>query len=118
MLVSTFVGADPFRSFWSNFERMEGYVTLIHLFAFFLVAASVLFRSNVWNLLLKTTLGVSVYISLYGVLQLLGFLTINQSGVRLDGTLGNAAYLAIYCIFAIFFAGILADSRKRSKDFP
>ena len=112
MLVSTFIGADPFRSFWSNFERMEGYITLIHLFAFFLVAASVLFRRNVWNLLLKTTLGVSVYISLYGVLQLLGFLTINQSGVRLDGTLGNAAYLAIYCVFAIFFAGILATREK------
>ncbi len=115
MLVSTFIGADAFRSFWSNFERMEGYVTLIHLFAFFLVAASVLPRENVWDRLLKTTLGVSVYISIYGVLQLLGFLTINQGGVRLDGTFGNATYLAVYCIFAIFFAAILGVREKEKK---
>jgi len=115
MLVSTFVGADVFRSFWSNFERMEGYVTLIHIFAFFLVAGSVLFREKIWDKLLKVTLGVSVYISLYGVLQLLGFLTINQGGVRLDGTFGNATYLAVYCVFAIFFSAIMATREKDKK---
>ena len=88
---------------------------MIHLFAFFLATASVISLENVWDKLLKVTLGVSAYISLYGFLQLLGFLTINQSGVRLDGTLGNASYLAIYCVFAIFFAGILAAREKSKK---
>lgn len=115
MLVSVFVGADPFRSFWSNFERMEGYVTLIHFFAFFLVTASVISFRNVWDKLLKVMLGVSVYISLYGVFQLLGFLAINQSGTRLDGTFGNADYLAIFAIFAIFFAAIIAVREKEEK---
>lgn len=115
MLISTFIGADSFRSFWSNFERMEGYVTLVHFFAFFLVAASVLFRENIWDKLLKTTLGVSIYVSLYSVFQLLGFLTINQGGVRIDSTFGNATYLAVYCIFAIFFAAILAVREKDKK---
>ena len=116
MLISVFLGADPFRSFWSNFERMEGYITLVHFFAFFLVSASVLFREHVWDRLLKTTLGVSIYISLYGIFQLLGFLTINQGGVRLDGTFGNATYLAVYCVFGIFFAAMLAV-REKSKRF-
>lgn len=119
MLVSALFGADAFRSFWSNFERMEGYVTLIHLFAFFLAAASVISLEGVWDKLLKTILGVSVYVCLYGTLQLLGFLTINQGGVRLDGTFGNATYLAVYCIFAVFFAAILSvreQAKKISKD--
>ena len=64
---------------------------------------------------MKFTLGVSVYVSLYGVFQLLGFLTINQGGVRVDGTLGNATYLAIYCVFAIFFSAILAEREKEKK---
>ncbi len=115
MLISVLLGADPFRSFWSNFERMEGYITLIHLFAFFLVTASVFFREHIWDRLLKVTLAVSVYIFFYGVLQLLGFLTINQGGVRLDGTFGNATYLAVYCIFAIFFSALLAVREHAKK---
>lgn len=47
MLISALFGADIFRSFWSNLERMEGYVTLIHLFAFFVVASTLLFRERV-----------------------------------------------------------------------
>lgn len=107
-------GANPYKSFWSNFERMEGYITLAHLFAFFLVSASVLAREKIWDWLVKVTLGVSVYISLYGIFQLLGFLTINQGGVRLDGTFGNATYLAIYNVFIIFFC-ILFSSREWNK---
>lgn len=43
--ISTLTAEDPTRSFWSNFERMEGYVTILHLFFFFIVAASV-FRTK------------------------------------------------------------------------
>ena len=36
MLLATILGPDPFRSFWSNAERMEGYLGLLHLYAFFI----------------------------------------------------------------------------------
>jgi len=35
-------GENPYRSFWSNYERMEGLIAHLHLFAYFLVATSVL----------------------------------------------------------------------------
>src|SRR4051812_34117375 len=41
-------GASPLKSFWSNFERMEGYVTILHLGAFFLVLGS-FFKEREWR---------------------------------------------------------------------
>src|SRR5262245_50637598 len=34
-------GVNVFKSFWSNFERMDGWVTLAHLLAYLIVVASV-----------------------------------------------------------------------------
>jgi len=45
--------------------------------------------------------------ALYGFLQLAGVFIINQGGVRLDGRLGNATYLAIYMVFHIFITAML-----------
>ncbi|HUD03987.1 MAG TPA: O-antigen ligase family protein [Candidatus Paceibacterota bacterium] len=111
-------GANPYKSFWSNFERMEGFITLAHLFAFFVVASSVLAREKIWDWLVKVTLGVSVYISLYGVFQLLGFISISQGGVRVDGPFGNATYLAIYTVFIIFFCAIFSAREWQKKISP
>src|SRR3989344_5218185 len=41
-------GVAPVKSFWSNFERMEGYITLLHLGMFFLVISSV-FKEVDWK---------------------------------------------------------------------
>lgn len=101
-------GANPWKSFWSNFERMEGYITLVHLFMWFIVASTVLSTEKLWQRFLETSLWASVIMSLYGVLQLMGKIAINQGGVRVDAKFGNATYLAIYLVFNIFFAAILA----------
>src|SRR3989338_1483934 len=34
--VADVLGVDRANSFWSNFERMEGFITMLHLGAFFL----------------------------------------------------------------------------------
>src|SRR3989338_6306670 len=39
-------GVAPIKSFWSNFERMEGFITLLHLGMFFLVISSVFGRND------------------------------------------------------------------------
>lgn len=98
---------NPYKAFWSNYERMEGYVTLLHLAAYFVVAGSLLRTSKMWDRLLATTLGASAVMAIYSFFQLAGKITINQGGVRVDGTLGNAAYLAVYMLFHIFIAGLL-----------
>ncbi|MBI5134434.1 MAG: O-antigen ligase family protein [Candidatus Taylorbacteria bacterium] len=101
-------GAEPWKSFWSNFERMEGYITLIHLFMWFIMSSALLSSEKLWRRFFESSLWASVAISLYGILQLSGKAVINQGGVRVDATFGNATYLAIYLIFHIFFAAILA----------
>ena len=91
-------------SFWSNFERMEGYVTLLHAWAYFLVAGSILTTDKLWNRFFNVTFVSSLILTLYAFAQLSGNITINQGGWRLDGTLGNSAYMAIYMLFNVFLA--------------
>ena len=107
MLVADLLGVNVSRSLWSNFERMEGWVTLIHLFGLFLALQSVFSVQKLWNRWIQTSLGASVLISLYGFLQVAGVLVIHQGGVRLDATFGNATYLAVYALFHAFFAVLL-----------
>jgi O-antigen ligase len=96
-------GAAPVKSFWSNFERMEGFITLLHLGMFFVVISSV-FKEIDWKRWWNTSLVASFLMVGYSVLQIIGLKTINQGGVRVDGTLGNAIYLAVYMLFHIFVA--------------
>jgi len=100
-------GEDPWKSFWSNFERMDGLITLLHLFAYFVVVQAVLNTEKLWNRFWNTSVGVSVFMGFYGILQLAGLISIRQGGDRLDGTFGNATYLAVYMLFHIFITMIL-----------
>ncbi|MCK6463031.1 MAG: O-antigen ligase family protein [Candidatus Pacebacteria bacterium] len=106
MILSSIFGVNFYKSFWSNYERMEGLITYIHLFAYFIALTALLKTEKVWGWFLNTTLGVSVIVAVYGVLQLSGALATHQ-GNRLDATLGNATYLAIYMVMHIFLAMIM-----------
>lgn len=103
-VLTTIFGPNPVRSFWSNFERMDGLVNYLHLLGYFLVLISVFEREKIWHWFWNASLGVSVIIGLYGLLQLVGQLEIHQGGARLDATLGNSAYLAVYALFHVFLA--------------
>src|SRR3989344_5552016 len=113
--LATIFGDNPYRSFWSNSERMEGLITTLHLVAFILVLASVFRTSKIWKWFFHTAIAMGVYIGVYGLLQLGGALVINQGGARLDATFGNSLYLAIYMIFSIFFA-VIYLVRMRSRE--
>lgn len=104
LILSTIFSVNSSRSFWSNFERMEGLITYLHILAYFIVLTSVLNKEKFWKIFFHISIGVSFIIALYGVLQLTGAVDIRQGGVRLDATLGNASYLAIYMVFHIFLS--------------
>ncbi|MFA5022986.1 MAG: O-antigen ligase family protein [Candidatus Paceibacterota bacterium] len=109
--LATLFGVYPYRSFWSNYERMDGYINLLHLGAYFLVLISVFKERTKWFWLANVTLAANVYIAIYGFAQLGGLAQIHQSGTRLDASLGNSAYLAVYVLFHIFIAGYLLLSQ-------
>ncbi len=114
MAVSNALGPNPEGSFWSNFERMEGYVTLVHVFLYIIVAGSVLTTEKLWKRFFNTTVVAASILALYAFAQLSGSITINQGGLRLDGTLGNSAYMAIYTLFHIFI-GLYLLVRTESR---
>ncbi len=108
LILATIFGENPMRSFWSNYERMEGLLGFLHLGAYFLMLVS-LFQEKHFERYFQVSFGVSILISLYGLLQA-AFpekFTIHQGGVRVDASFGNATYLAVYELFHIFIALIL-----------
>ena len=99
-------GTYPAKSFWSNYERMEGWVTLAHLFAYFVVSVSILNTEKLWRAWWHTSMAISVLVGFIGLFQLFGWVQINQSGNRLDARLGNSTYAAIYMLFHVFMAAL------------
>jgi len=111
MAVANALGESPLYSFWSNFERMEGYVTLVHVFLFVVVLGSVMQTEKMWWYFLNTSLAVAFLVAIFGLGQQLNVFEGGRG--RVDSRLGNAAYMAIYMLFHIFFAYFLA---LRSKE--
>lgn len=103
MAIATIFSVDPIKSFWSNFERMEGYITVIHLYALFVVTGAVLTVNRWWPWFFRISIFASVIMGLYGIAQLINpALISSQSGPRIDTTFGNATYLAVYMLVHIF----------------
>jgi len=96
---------------------MEGLVGYLHYFAYFLVFGSVIKTKKIWNWFLGTSIGISVIVSFYSLAQLAGQISIRQGGVRIDGTLGNATYLAVFMLFNLFFITyFILKNWKQDKD--
>lgn len=112
MFVADLAAINVMKAFWSNFERMEGWVLLIHLLGFFYAAGAVLRVEKKWRAWFLASLIASALISVYALFQLSGSLDIHQGSTRIDATLGNSAYLAIYLLFSVFVALWLALTEK------
>lgn len=100
------VGLNPLRSFWSNFERMEGFVTIFYVIAYLFVVGSVFRSENLWTRFWNTSVIASVVASFIAFGEAAKVL--DGQLVRVDATLGNPTYLAVYLLINIFIAGLLA----------
>jgi O-antigen ligase/Flp pilus assembly protein TadD len=103
-----FFAADPALAIWSKFERMDGLVLMLHLGAYALVLSSTLKTAADWRRFFGAHVLAAAAMAVFAATQILGYQTINQGGVRVDGTFGNAVYLAGYMLFSIGFAAFLA----------
>jgi O-antigen ligase/tetratricopeptide (TPR) repeat protein len=102
ILVADLFGVNVYKSLWSNYERMEGFVLILHLALFYIVSSSVFRNVSKWSRYFNVSIFASVLMSIYGVLQIIGKIAIDQGTTRVDATLGNASYFAIYLVFHIF----------------
>lgn len=103
MFVASWLAYDPHTALWSNYERMDGFVMLAHVWAYLVVLMSVMRTKTEWWWFFHTSLAVSMAVVLYGLNQLQGNLS-----YRIDSTLGNSTYMGIYMLFHIGIAGYLA----------
>lgn len=137
LLLADIFSVNPVRSFLSNFERMEGFITHAHLFLYFLMLIT-LFKDKASWAKYKTVLFISnIPVLILALLQLLGLpnfgpmkylsalrdaihskFSPSQGGLQLDASLGNSTYLAIYVIFFIFLFLIsyLEERSKKAKN--
>jgi O-antigen ligase/Tfp pilus assembly protein PilF len=110
--LADFLGVNPYRSFWSNYERMEGLVTHVHLFLYFVIAGSVLLTEEIWNWFWRTSLAASLIVVIYAFTQIAGKTEMHG---RVDATFGNSTYLAIYMFFHAFIAIFLYFRSSKQK---
>lgn len=111
MLFANLFGEYPLKSFWSNYERMDGYVTLVHVFLLLVVMGSVMLAEKWWKYFFMLSSAIALWVALYGIGQMLGWYD-GWTG-RLDSRLGNAAYMAVYMLFHIFIVAWLAVRSKQ-----
>ena len=118
-LVADLCGVDPVHSLWSNFERMEGWITIIHLWAFYMVITNVFGSEDgekrLWNSWLNVSLLVAVIVGLGGLCQIFGWTAYHNIPGRVDAFLGNAEFVAGYMLFNIFIAIYLFIAARAKK---
>lgn len=113
--IADLLGVDAYHSFWSRFERMEGYLMILHLAAYFLMLTTVLRVKKDWLAFFNVFLIAGVVVGFYGILQKLGLKEAIQGGVeRIDGTIGNPTYLAAYLLLILALGFVLFfNAQKR-----
>lgn len=103
-LISTFysnlMGINPTASFWSNYERMEGWVTIAHLFGLFVALGSILRDKKEWIWIFNA----SIAASLVMVFTAFGQVFDQGFNFRVDTSLGNSTYLGIYMLMNAFLS--------------
>jgi len=104
LILGTLFGVDVSRSFWSNFERMEGLLGHLHLFMYFLILTGISKTEKDWWRFFHVSFIASLLVGGYALFQLAGVNEIHQGGTRIDATLGNATYLAVYMLLHVFLA--------------
>jgi O-antigen ligase len=119
-LLACVFGVDPANSFWSNFERGEGGVQIIHLYGFFLLLATLFNEEKDWLKIFWCSFAAAFISIIYGLMAGLGAEgaigpAFGNPDFRFQGSIGNPAYFATYMVFMLFFALYLLFTKYRGQ---
>lgn len=116
--ISVYTSMSPVRSFWSNYERMEGYILVLHLAVLFIIASAVMRRRD-WAWIAGFSLLMSVIVGAHALgdintaaaqanLQGVAGAELEKvkAAVRISGKLGNSSYLGVYALIHVFIAAL------------
>lgn len=115
LAITTFAGLDPWRSFWSSYERAFGFFAILHLAAFAIVVSSL--KNNLpWKTIFYASLITTLIIDILASIQLrVANLLLEEPLGRTGATFGNPTFLAGYLLFNVFL-GIYLFLDKRRQD--
>ncbi|MEK7560720.1 MAG: O-antigen ligase family protein [Patescibacteria group bacterium] len=102
LFLADILSPNPYRAFFANYERMEGFMMLGHLYLYFVMLGSMFRSRRDWLIFFHATLAASVIVSYIGLLQKFGVRVSLQGGFRVDSTIGNPTYLAAYLMFHVW----------------
>ncbi len=109
ILLANTTGHAPYLSFWSNAERMDGYISLIYLAGWFVSLVGLLrTRKHVQWMLLY----------LLGISALLAVISWGQGSERVASRLGNPIYLASLSFFGVFISGYFLVGKEKFLRAP
>ncbi len=107
LFLADLFGPNPYRSFFSNYERMEGFMMLFHMYLFLVLLTSVIKKKKDWLIFFHVTLAASIIAGFIGLLQKTGVKVSIQGGYRVDSTIGNPSYFAAYLMFHVWILLLL-----------
>ncbi len=109
VFISSISAGTLYFSFWSNNERSEGLLLLLHLLLYLIVLSGFIRGIKQWLIILDASFLSSIFLSFVALGQYFnfGWVLSSAAGSRLTATIGNAGYVAGYLIFNIFFGLLL-----------
>jgi O-antigen ligase/tetratricopeptide (TPR) repeat protein len=124
ILIFTFIvgladlsGVNPYKSFWSNYERMEGYITILHLVLYFILLKSMLKNRRDWMIFLNLFILAALLVTLYALIipqKPSPFWRFEDAYAgRVYSTIGNPPFLAAYLLLVIVLTFLVAFNTKR-----
>jgi len=116
LILSTVLALNPYRAFWGNIERGEGFVGIVTPLIF-LILTVLIFKASNWIRFLKMWMVSGFITFLYAFFQFVGFTKFPlafEITPRPGSFLGNSAFFAVFALFVLIFAVIvlLKSSRK------
>jgi len=108
VLVANILGNNPYFSFWSGAERMDGYISLLHLLGYLLALVGLLQNKIKVERIILFLLGIGFYVA---------FLGWSQDKGRIDSVLGNPIYLSSLSLFGVFISGYFLVAQKKFLGF-
>ncbi|NQU82990.1 MAG: O-antigen ligase family protein [Parcubacteria group bacterium] len=108
VILSSILGADFSRSFWSKFERMTGLLIWLHLFGLFLAISSSFRKISEWRMIFWISICIGALVSIPTLLAEVGIVIYKLGG----SALGNTSFLGTYLLFQVFFAIYLFFEEK------
>jgi O-antigen ligase/tetratricopeptide (TPR) repeat protein len=116
MVLTSLLGVDIFRSFWSVIDRNLGIFALIHFVLLGLLFAALSDRIN-WLRFWQTSFWTATLVALFVPLELkwLASFFLGQNMTRPGSTFGNATFMGGYLLFHVFIGlWLMFETRRKN----